>query len=127
MLDPAFKINTIAAKLKRCELRLQAGEDSALLSRVNRLGNREEYDEALAQLPGWSLQGGKLHREFRFADFVEAFGFMSRVALVAEAMDHHPEWSNVYARVVVDLTTHDAGGLTGLDLDLARRMSELAG
>lgn len=82
--------------------------------------------EALAALPGWSLVAGKLRRELRFRDFVEAFGFMTRAALVAEAMNHHPEWSNVYNRVVVDLVTHDAKGVTSLDLELARRMSELA-
>lgn len=83
--------------------------------------------EALASLPGWTLESGKLHREFRFADFSGAFGFMTRVALVAEKMDHHPEWSNVWNRVSVFLTTHDAGGLTERDLALARRMDELAG
>lgn len=82
---------------------------------------------ALTSLPGWSVQDGKLRREFRFADFSEAFGFMTRAALAAEAMNHHPEWFNVYGRVDVDLTTHDAGGITALDLDLARRMNGLAG
>ena len=82
--------------------------------------------EALTALPGWSYAGGKLHRELRFRDFVEAFGFLSSVALVAERMDHHPEWSNVYARVAIDLVTHDAGGVTQLDLELARRINELA-
>ena len=86
----------------------------------------DELDAALADLPGWSVEGGKLHREFRFADFNEAFGFMARAALVAEQMNHHPEWSNVYATVVVDLTTHDAGGITKSDLDLAAHMSRLA-
>ena len=83
--------------------------------------------EALASLPGWTYAAGKLHRELRFTDFVQAFGFMSSAALVAEAMNHHPEWSNVYNRVVVDLVTHDAKGVTSLDLELARRMNELAG
>ena len=78
-----------------------------------------EIEAQLANLAGWALEGGKLHREFRFANFVEAFGFMTSVALVAEKMDHHPEWSNVYSTVVVDLTTHDAGGITELDLTLA--------
>jgi 4a-hydroxytetrahydrobiopterin dehydratase len=87
----------------------------------------EQLSRALAELPGWSLVDGKLHREFRFADFVRAFSFMSAVALVAEKRDHHPDWSNVYNRVVVDLTTHDAGGITQSDLDLARAMNELAG
>jgi 4a-hydroxytetrahydrobiopterin dehydratase len=82
--------------------------------------------EALAALPGWSLENGKLHRELRFRGFVEAFGFMASAALVAEAMNHHPEWSNVFDRVVIDLVTHDAKGVTELDLELARRMSELA-
>ena len=81
----------------------------------------------LKTLPGWSLQGGKLHKAFTFADFVEAWGFMSAVALVAESMGHHPEWSNVWNRVTVDLTTHDAGGISALDFDLAARMNTLAG
>lgn len=81
---------------------------------------------ALAELPGWSLRDGKLHRELRFEDFVAAFGFMSRVAIVAEKLDHHPEWSNFWNRVVVDLVTHDAGGITALDLELARRIDALA-
>ncbi len=79
------------------------------------------------QLPAWSLVEGKLHRELRFADFSEAFGFMSRVALAAEQLGHHPEWSNVWNRVVIDLTTHDSGGLTELDLELARRIDAIAG
>jgi len=77
-------------------------------------------------LPLWNLVVGKLRRELRFADFVEAFGFMARVALVSEAMGHHPEWSNVWNRVTIELTTHDAGGLTNLDLQLARRIDALA-
>ena len=78
-----------------------------------------------AQLPGWSLVNGKLHRELRFTNFVVAFGFMTQVALVAEAMGHHPEWSNVWNRVVIDLTTHDTGGLSNLDLELAQRIDQL--
>ncbi len=82
--------------------------------------------QALAeQLPAWSLVNGKLRRELRFADFVEAFGFMSRVALVAEAMGHHPEWSNVWNRVVIELTTHDTGGLSNLDVQLAQHIDML--
>jgi 4a-hydroxytetrahydrobiopterin dehydratase len=81
----------------------------------------------LKGLPGWSVEGGKLHKAFTFADFVEAWGFMSRVALVAESMGHHPEWSNVWNRVTVDLTTHDAGGISALDFDLAARMEGIAG
>lgn len=87
----------------------------------------EEIESRLSSLPGWSVREGRLHREFRFSDFVEAFGFMARAALVAEAMNHHPDWTNVWNQVVVDLHTHDQGGITELDLSLARRMSELAG
>ena len=82
---------------------------------------------ALEQLEGWTIAEGKLHREYRFADFAEAFDFMTRIAARAESMNHHPEWQNVYGRVVVDLTTHDAGGITEKDLALARRMDALAG
>ena len=85
----------------------------------------DEIDRALAGLPGWSLAGGKLHRELRFPDFVRAFSFMSAVALVAEKRDHHPEWSNVYNRVTIVLTTHDAQGLSSRDIDLARAIDEI--
>ncbi|MEZ4334649.1 MAG: 4a-hydroxytetrahydrobiopterin dehydratase [Myxococcota bacterium] len=85
-----------------------------------------EIESRLSALPGWSLADGKLHRAFRFPDFARAFAFMSASALHAEKLDHHPEWSNVYANVVVDLVTHDAKGITELDFELARRMSELA-
>ncbi len=81
---------------------------------------------ALAELEGWERQEDKLHRTFVFADFSEAWGFMSRAALVAEKMDHHPEWFNVYRTVKVDLNTHDAGGITSLDIELARAMNRLA-
>jgi 4a-hydroxytetrahydrobiopterin dehydratase len=79
------------------------------------------------KLPGWSLNNGNLHRAFEFKDFSEAFGFMSRAALAAEAMGHHPDWSNVWNKVVVDLSTHSAGGLTHLDFELAAKMQALAG
>jgi len=84
-----------------------------------------EIDDLVKALPLWSLVNGKLHREFRFADFSEAFGFMARVALAAETLNHHPEWSNVWNRVVIELTTHDSGGLTALDLALAGRIDRL--
>src|SRR4030095_3494424 len=80
----------------------------------------------LRDLPGWSLKAGKLHREFTFPDFVAAFGFMTQVAHAGEALEHPPEWVNVWNRVTVDLNTHDAGGLTELDFSLAERMNELA-
>ena len=82
----------------------------------------EQIDKALAALPGWSFQGGKLHKELRFRDFNEAFGFMARVALVAEKRDHHPDWSNSWNTVVVDVVNHSAGGVTqqciGLAIDI---------
>jgi 4a-hydroxytetrahydrobiopterin dehydratase len=87
---------------------------------------QDALDELLAELPGWSLAQGKLHREYEFADFVEAFGFMARAALVAERMNHHPDWSNVWNRVVVDLVTHSAGGITSNDAELARAFEALA-
>ena len=84
---------------------------------------------ALARLSGWSETPGRdaITRTFTFKNFNEAFGFMSRVALVAEKMDHHPEWSNVYKTVDVTLSTHDAGGLTELDVKLAEAMDKIAG
>lgn len=77
-------------------------------------------------LPHWTLNGGTITRTFKFADFSAAWGFMCRVALQAERMDHHPEWSNVYNTVVITLTTHDAGGLTQKDVDLAGFIDRLA-
>jgi len=85
-----------------------------------------EVASRLAAVPGWSVKGGKLHRELAFADFAQAFAFMTDVAREAEALQHHPEWFNVYNRVVIDLTTHDAGGITTLDFELARRAEDLA-
>jgi 4a-hydroxytetrahydrobiopterin dehydratase len=84
---------------------------------------------ALAKLSGWSEVEGRdaIAKSFTFKDFNAAFGFMTRVALVAEKLDHHPEWFNVYKTVNVTLATHDAGGLTGLDIDLAQAMDRLAG
>lgn len=83
-------------------------------------------DEALGSLAHWKLDGDKLFRSFRFDDFNQAFGFMTRAALVAESLDHHPEWSNVWNRVDVRLTTHDAGGITELDVQLAHAMDRIA-
>ena len=84
-----------------------------------------EIEQLEQQLSGWSLVDGKLHRELVFSDFNAAFGFMTRVALIAEAMGHHPEWSNVWNRVAIDLTTHDTGGLSNLDQQLAQRINAL--
>ena len=89
----------------------------------------EERIEALSQLKGWQEVEGRdaINRKYVFANFVEAFGFMTQAALIAEKMNHHPEWSNVYRDVDVTLTTHDCGGLSGLDVKLAKKMDELAG
>jgi len=79
----------------------------------------EEIQRRLAEVAGWELKEGKLHRELRFKDFVAAFGFMTTMALISESKNHHPEWFNVYNRVVVDLQTHDAGGISELDFEWA--------
>ena len=76
---------------------------------------------------GWTQDGDTLHRELEFADFSEAFGFMTRVALVAESRNHHPDWSNSWNKVSIDLTTHDAGGLTDNDVGLAEAINSLVG
>jgi 4a-hydroxytetrahydrobiopterin dehydratase len=76
---------------------------------------------ALAELPGWTIESGKLHRQFQFSNFVKAFGFMTQMAFYSEAIGHHPEWLNVYNRVTVDLTTHDSGGITQKDIDWAKK------
>src|SRR4030088_1321954 len=84
---------------------------------------------ALAKIPGWSELKGRdaIERKFVFKDFSEAFGFMTRAAMVAEQLNHHPEWFNVYKTVDVTLSTHDAGGLTDLDIKLAQAMNHIAG
>ena len=86
----------------------------------------EELELFLRDLPGWSVAEDLLTRTYQFADFVRAFTFMSAVAMHCERLNHHPEWSNVYGRVEVRLTTHDLGGVTSLDTALARIMEELA-
>ena len=96
------------------------------------MADRQKLAEAevrsrLSEIPGWELAEGKLEKTFRFASFVQAFGFMSSVALVAEAMNHHPDWTNVYNRVTIALNTHDVGGISALDFTLAKRIEELAG
>ena len=90
--------------------------------------NEQQRAEALADLPQWQLADGRdaIRRSFRFSGFNAAFGFMTRAALAAEKLNHHPEWSNVYRTVEVTLTTHDAGGLTELDVKLAKRMNKYA-
>lgn len=87
----------------------------------------KEIKKFLNEYGDWELADGKLHREYEFADFLAAFSFMTTAALAADRADHHPEWCNVYNRVVVDLTTHEAGGITERDFDLAREMDRIAG
>jgi 4a-hydroxytetrahydrobiopterin dehydratase len=87
--------------------------------------NEKQIAEELEKLPGWAIKSGNLHRSFEFADFNEAFGFMTRAALVAESMGHHPDWSNVWNKVDVKLSTHSIGGLSNLDFLFAAKMQKL--
>ena len=84
-----------------------------------------EISAQLGELSDWMVENEKLHKEFQFDSFVEAFGFMASVALIAESMNHHPEWFNVYNRVTVDLATHDVGGISALDFELAKKIDAL--
>lgn len=86
-----------------------------------------EIQARMAEIPGWIVQNGKLHREYKFSNFTWAFGFMATAATAIEKMDHHPEWFNVYNRVTVDLTTHDAGGISAKDFELAKMLDAIAG
>jgi 4a-hydroxytetrahydrobiopterin dehydratase len=92
---------------------------------MKKLTESEIY-AAVESLPAWSVVNGKLHREYKFPDFPHAIGFMTIAAPSIEKMNHHPEWSNVYNRVAVDLTTHDAGGITQHDVELARLLEGIA-
>ena len=89
--------------------------------------HESEVAGALSGLPGWQSKGGKLHREYSFVDFVAAFAFMAGAALIAQGMDHHPEWFNAWNTVRVDLATHATGGITAFDVKLAHAMEDLAG
>ena len=84
-----------------------------------------DIEEELKNLPGWSVVNEKLHKEFQFDSFNQAFGFMTRAAMEIEKMNHHPEWFNVYNRLTIELTTHDAGGITKNDVDLAKILNSL--
>lgn len=87
----------------------------------------ESVNARLSEIVGWKLNAGKLHRRLQFDNFVEAFGFMTKVALLAETKNHHPDWSNVYNRVVIELNTHDVGGISERDFDLASAINGLLG
>jgi 4a-hydroxytetrahydrobiopterin dehydratase len=84
-----------------------------------------DIDEYLKDLPGWSVVNEKLHKEFQFESFNQAFGFMTRAAMEIEKMNHHPEWFNVYNRITIELTTHDAGGITKNDVNMAKILNSL--
>ena len=89
-----------------------------------------EIDTSLQELNNefeklWTIKDGKLHQEFKFSNFVSAFGFMTKVAMLAEKANHHPEWSNIYNRVVINLTTHEAGGISKRDFELAKKIATL--
>jgi 4a-hydroxytetrahydrobiopterin dehydratase len=85
-----------------------------------------EIDKELAELVGWKIVDGKLHKAIEFSSFVQAFGFMTQVAIEAEKMNHHPEWHNVYNKVTIDLVTHDIGGISNFDFRLARAIDAIA-
>lgn len=89
--------------------------------------SKDAAQQRLGEVAGWSLEDGKLTRQFEFANFVEAFGFMTRAAIEAEKADHHPEWFNVYKKVKVQLTTHECDGISERDFKLAKVMNKLAG
>jgi 4a-hydroxytetrahydrobiopterin dehydratase len=89
--------------------------------------SKQEIAAGLCKLDGWTVVKGSLHRMFEFKDFTQAFGFMKRVALAADRMDHHPVWSNTYNKVTVDLSTHSAGGLTKKDFELAGKIQTIHG
>jgi 4a-hydroxytetrahydrobiopterin dehydratase len=85
----------------------------------------EQTSAHLKKLPRWELKEGKLHLELKFKDFVQAFGFMTQVAILSERANHHPEWSNVYNRLTIDLTTHEVGGISQRDFDLAKAIDKI--
>ncbi len=85
----------------------------------------EQIRKELSNISGWNVMNGKLHKDFVFKDFIDAFGFMSRAAIHIEKMNHHPEWFNVYNKIKVDLVTHDAGGITQNDINLAKILNSL--
>lgn len=86
---------------------------------------QKQLKSILEELPGWSVKNGKLHKEIEFSSFNEAFGFMTRAAMEIEKMNHHPEWFNVYNKLIIDLTTHDANGITQKDINLAKIINSL--
>ena len=88
--------------------------------------NKEQINVLNQSVPGWELKGNKIERVFLFKNFVQAFGFITKVAITSEALGHHPEWSNVYSKVIIKLTTHDLGGLSSFDIQLAQLINQIA-
>src|ERR1700693_1626826 len=109
-----------------CPLQRHSDREENEMPAAKKLSDAEVI-ERLGQVKGWALKEGKLHRLFECKDFVTAFGNMTRVALVAEAMNHHPEWFNVWNKVVIDLNTHSVGGISELDFKLAGKINEIFG
>ena len=95
------------------------------MSKIPKL-TKSELEAEVRNLPGWSLDDEKLYKEFEFKNFIDAFGFMTKIAITAEKMNHHPEWFNVYNKVQIHLTTHEAGGISENDVNLARKIDTLA-
>ncbi len=96
------------------------------MSMKNNLLTPGQIKSLKAELPGWEVDKKKLKRQWHFKSFIDAFGFIIKVAMVSEAMNHHPEWSNVYSKVTIELTTHDLGGLSDLDVQLAKEINSLS-
>ena len=88
--------------------------------------SNKQLNECLEDLDGWSIENEKLSKTFKFSSFIQAFGFMTQVAITSETMDHHPEWSNVYNRVEINLITHSEGGITKLDIELAIKIDSIS-
>ena len=88
--------------------------------------SNKQLNEYLEDLDGWSIENEKLSKTFKFSSFIQAFGFMTQVAITSETMDHHPEWSNVYNRVEINLITHSEGGITKLDTELAKKIDTIS-
>ena len=110
--------------MQRHQMRI--GGETVFMATRQKLTEAEVTDR-LPELQGWEIIDGKLSKTFLFDSFVSAFGFMASVALTAESMNHHPEWSNVYNRVSLALTTHDVGGISDLDFTFAQRVQDIAG
>jgi 4a-hydroxytetrahydrobiopterin dehydratase len=108
-------------------MRLSVPKGTGALSMSGKKLSKQDLAAGLSKLDGWSVVKGRLHRVFKFKDFTQAFGFMKRVARAADRMDHHPDWSNAYNKVTVDLSTHSAGGLTRKDFELAGRIQTIYG